>query len=93
MKLISWKVVEELVKESIKVWYGEFQEVKIKEAFHEAGFLSLIIDKSISLLNWKPLWCFSKTVKLTIEWYYKFYNSDVSAMELCLSDIQEYEKM
>jgi len=58
---------------------------------HEATLLSLNPDKAISYLNFSPNWSIKETLKKTISWY-KDYKSGCSALSLCLSDIESYEK-
>ena len=38
-------------------------------AVHEAGLLSLAIDKAHHLLGWQPSWNFEETVRETVLWY------------------------
>tara|TARA_B100000575_G_scaffold292272_1_gene300191 strand:- start:344 stop:1444 length:1101 start_codon:yes stop_codon:yes gene_type:complete len=50
---------------------------------HEAGLLKLNCDKALSELEWIPTLNFHETVKMTVDWYKKYYE-DVS------HDMQEY---
>ena len=40
-----------------------------KNNFYESPFLFLNIEKSKSILDWKPKWDFNTTIKMTVEWY------------------------
>jgi len=42
---------------------------------HEAGLLKLNCDKALSNLNWRPALDFKDTVKMTINWYKKYYQT------------------
>ena len=59
--------------------------------FHEAGLLKLNCDKSLSLLKWQANLNYDETIRFTSEWYYDFYNKDVSIYEKTISQIEEYE--
>jgi CDP-glucose 4,6-dehydratase len=59
--------------------------------FHEAGLLKLNCDKSLSLLKWQANLNYEETIRFTSEWYYDFYNKDVSIYEKTISQIEEYE--
>lgn len=42
--------------------------------FHEAGLLKLSCDKALSYLGWTPVLNFDETMKITAEWFARFYN-------------------
>jgi CDP-glucose 4,6-dehydratase len=44
--------------------------------FHEAGLLSLNIDKAKTKLGWTPKWTNEVSIQKTIEWYKEFYLSN-----------------
>ena len=70
--------VKELALKSQKLWNKiEFEVQNNHNELHEATFLSLNIDKATTLLGWKPKWNSSEAIKKTIEWYEKFYNSNL----------------
>ena len=86
----SNKKVIELVEEISKYWSGLRLTNTIDNNFHEANRLNLQTDKSFHYLKWRPKWDFENSVKRTIEWYKKNQNSNISAKEACLCDIEEY---
>lgn len=43
--------------------------------YHEAGLLSLNIDKAKNKLGWKPKWSNLTSITNTIEWYKEFYSN------------------
>ncbi len=61
--------VDDLIKEVLIHWPGEFICVPDNANLHEAGLLSLNNEKANKVLRWKPKWDFHKAVKYTIEWY------------------------
>lgn len=42
--------------------------------FHEAGLLKLSCDKALSHLRWRPVLDFDETMKITAEWFRRFYD-------------------
>ena len=70
--------VKELAMKSKKSWDKiDFEVQKNQNELHEANLLSLNIDKAKTLLGWKPKWNSSVAIEKTIEWYQKFYNSNI----------------
>ena len=84
--------VKKLVEEMSKHW----DKVKWKDDSekyggpYESGLLKLNCDKSLAILNWKPVWDFEKTVLETISWYKNFYDYNISSRDKTLSQIIEY---
>lgn len=70
--------VKELAMKSKKSWGKiDFEVQNNQNELHEASLLSLNIDKAKTLLGWKPKWNSSLAIEKTIEWYEKFYNSNI----------------
>ncbi len=61
--------VENLVTEILKHWPGQWQDASEAKALHEAGLLSLAIDKAFHLLQWQPVWNFARNIESTANWY------------------------
>ena len=61
-----------------------------KLAFAEANNLFLNIDKAKSKLNFKPVWNSDKAVKITFEWYKKYYENTIARNKLMESDLKRY---
>ncbi len=62
--------VRDLVDRSIEAWGAGSWEVQgSADQPHEAGLLSLSIDKACDELGWRPLWGFGTTVERTVSWY------------------------
>ena len=58
-----------LVGEVLKHWPGSWQGDQVSAVVHEAGLLGLSIDKAFHVLNWHPVWSFSRSVEATVDWY------------------------
>jgi len=69
-------------------WRNTAQE---GESFHEAGLLKLNCDKALFDLNWRPSLNFKDNVRMTVEWYKKYYHNDALTMhDYTVSQIEEY---
>lgn len=66
--------VGELVDAALRHWPGDWQDATDPNAPHEAGRLSLSIERARNLLGWAPRWNFEAAVAATVTWY-----RDVSA--------------
>ena len=81
--------VKELVTEMQKHW----PDAKTEETAgnnKESGLLKLCCDKALHRLNWKPTLKFDETVKMTVEWYKKFYDRAGDTFILTSNQITEY---
>ncbi len=87
--LISNKSVYELVLEMNKHFENKCDLKFEKQVFHEAKLLNLQIEKAYHYLNWEPKWNFEETISRTVNWY-KMHNDGLSAMDCCLSDINQF---
>ena len=69
-----------------------FNDVSKKEAHpHEAELLKLNCDKALFDLDWRPTLEFKETVKMTVEWYKKYYqNKEKSLYNFSIAQINEY---
>jgi len=87
--------VSELINEMSKYWDQiKWNDVSTdKEHVHEAGLLKLNCDKALSFLGWHSALKFEETVKMTVEWYKKFYqNPNKSMHDFTISQIKAYTK-
>ena len=85
--------VSELINEMGKYWSSvRWNDVSnLDEHVHEAGLLKLSCDKALFSLKWQPTLQFHETVKMTVEWYRTFYESQSKSMhELTLKQIEVY---
>jgi CDP-glucose 4,6-dehydratase len=82
--------VVNMVEKSIDYWgNGNFSIEQNSNNPHEAGLLKLDISRSISELNWKPVFNAEIAVERTIAWY-KGYYEGISAQKLVENDIEFY---
>lgn len=64
------RTVGDLVDRVISCWGSGAREFpEIKNAVHEAGLLTLNIDKAEKILGWHPVWNFDQTVSHTVDGY------------------------
>ena len=85
--------VEELIKMMQHFWKEiEWTDLSSQhEEFHEAGLLKLNCDKALSHLRWEPALNFEDTIRMTIEWYRKYYlDNSVDMQEFTNHQIAEY---
>jgi CDP-glucose 4,6-dehydratase len=85
----SNRPVRDLVAEIFKHWPGKSRHASDPSSPHEAGKLSLAIDKAHRLLGWKPVWSFEETIRRTVDWYRR-HGAGASAAELCREQIELY---
>lgn len=84
--------VGELVAECLKHWAGETVDRSPSDAPHEAGRLSLVIERARERLDWRPRWSFDRGVKETIVWYRTALDLDVAGIrDLTLGQIRRFE--
>lgn len=64
--------------------------------FKEANLLKLNCDKALETINWKPILNFDETIKMTFDWYKKFYETGskkkFNIYKFTISQINEYYK-
>lgn len=88
----SVKTVKDMADLAVKIWGGSAGWLSSKEKHpHEATFLHLNSEKAKSILGWKPIWDFNKTVSETIQWYKTYYTKKENLLEFTLAQISEYE--
>lgn len=83
--------VRDLVEEVLRHWPGRWHHEKQDQAPHEAGLLSLSIDKAWHLLRWKPVWTFEQAVAHTTRHYKDHFDSAAPAAILLVRQIQQYQ--
>jgi len=86
------RTVGQLVAECQKHWEGEAVDSSPEAAPHEAGRLSLVIERARERLGWRPRWGFAKGVEETISWYKsaRGLNAD-GVRRLTVEQIQRFE--
>lgn len=92
--ITSNNTVGDLVREILKNWDGEWEDLTEPDAGHEAGLLNLNTDKAYHSLGWQPKWHFEETIKYTVEWYRAFYETvepdSASIRDLTQRQIRSY---
>jgi CDP-glucose 4,6-dehydratase len=87
------RTVRELVEEVIKCWgTGTWMNKTVTDKLHEAGLLTLNIDKAKEILKWSPVLHFSQSVEMATEWY-KAQSNRVNMAEFSGSQIDIYQSM
>ena len=82
-------LIEEMAKHWVNVQWNDISEKG--EHLPEAGLLKLNCDKALAELNWTPTMGFEDTVRMTAEWYKKYYQSPSESMhEFTTFQINEY---
>jgi CDP-glucose 4,6-dehydratase len=81
--------VSDLVSEFLKHWPGQWRDASAAQAVHEAGLLSLSIDKAFHLLRWQPVWEFARNVEATAGWY-RAVSQGAPVPERTRNDISSY---
>jgi CDP-glucose 4,6-dehydratase len=61
--------------------------------FHEAGLLKLNCDKALFYLKWQANLHYNDTIRLTGEWYYAFYKTNINMWHKTQEQIEAYEAM
>jgi len=87
--------VSKLIDEMSKYWDQiKWNDVSNNEEHvHEAGLLKLNCDKALFDLGWHPALQFEETVRMTVEWYKKYYQSQNQSMyDYTISQIESYTK-
>lgn len=81
--------VRDLAAEAVRHWPGVVIEAPDIGAPHEAGRLSLAIEKARALLGWSPRWDFARAVAETIRWY-RAVEGGADALALTRAQIAEH---
>ena len=88
--------VTELVRQMAEHWDSVRWEdaSKQEDGRHEAELLKLNCDKALHRLGWHAVLGFSDTVRLTAEWYARYYGDPLNSQwELTRSQIVEYMEL
>ena len=82
--------VQALVTEMLKHWPGEWRDAGGPKPVHEAGLLSLAIDKAFHIMQWQPVWNFERNLAATANWYRRVANENADALEQTRGNITSY---
>jgi CDP-glucose 4,6-dehydratase len=65
-------------------------DVSDKNAFPEAGLLSLSIERARNILGWSPRWTTEMAIDRTAKWYKASIQDGFKALKACQTDIVRY---
>ena len=85
--------VETLIGELSNQWPGARWTVDVQAAAGtpEATLLKLCCDKALAELNWRATLTFEETIRLTSQWYRRYYADPAAGMAACTrGQIDEY---
>jgi CDP-glucose 4,6-dehydratase len=87
--------VSKLIDEMSKTWdQVKWEDTSESNNVHEAGLLKLNCDKALNDLKWQPTLQFENTVKLTVDWYKKYYQDQNQSMyDFTIDQIEFYTKL
>ena len=85
------RTVSELVEGLKSHWSGIMLDYE-NGGFPETQFLQVDSSKSMSALDWRPALDFSDTIRLTAEWYRKFYENPESARQITTEQLAYYRQ-
>ena len=90
--------VSELINKMARYWDNvSWNDVSNdEEKVYEAVLLKLNSDKAIRKLNWTTTLSFEETVKMTVEWYKRYYENEykqVGMYNYTLNQIKEYTQL
>jgi len=88
--------VRELIDEMTNYWdkvrWSDISQSQ--KHLHESELLKLNCDKALSKLHWQPVLQFDETVKMTVEWYKKYYEKRFLSMsDFTLLQIKEFTSL
>lgn len=86
--------VRDLVINMKKYWnQADYIEASVKDTFHEAGLLKLNCDKALTLLNWRSILSFDKTIEMTSKWYFAYSQNPKNTLSISMQDIIDYTEI
>lgn len=86
--------VEEVTDLAVSIWgKGDVAFPELRGQVHEAGLLSLNIEKAEKLLRWKPKLNAEKALTYTIKWYKNYYEKNINMLDFTISQLKNYQKL
>lgn len=82
--------VIEVVKLAIEAWGHGAVKVNEQDAFHEAGALSLNIDKAEKLLGIRPVYNAQRAVAETVSWYRTYFEESADMQQFSFEQIDRF---
>ncbi len=88
----SIHTVEEMVNKIILSFgKGEYKVIDMK-VYHEASSLKLDISKAVSMLKWEPVLNTDDAIRMTADWYKKFYEQKDGIVDFTSEQITAFTK-
>ena len=88
------KPVAELIKSFISYWgNAAWKRAKNETGKRESILLKLSCDKALCLLEWHAALSFEETVKMTVDWYKRFYGGEKDMYRFTINQIEEYTRL
>ena len=81
--------VKRIVDYIIEFW-GKGKLISKKNDFYEQANLQLNINKAKKILKWKPTYNIKKSVRITVDWYYKVLQEKKSSTVVTDTQIKQY---
>ena len=81
--------VKRIVDYIIEFW-GKGKLISKKNNFYEQANLQLNINKAKKILKWKPTYNIKKSVRITVDWYYKVLQEKKSSTVVTDTQIKQY---
>ena len=88
--LASNRTVADVAEAILSHTGGGWTDQSDSNAPHEASKLNLAIDRAYHLLEWKPVWDFDQTIKVTADWYMQEHDG-ADAAKITSEQIKSYE--
>jgi CDP-glucose 4,6-dehydratase len=84
--------VQKLAEMVIREWgFGNWEVASPDEnTVHEASYLKLDIAKSMTKLEWKPVYTIDEAIQKTIAWYKEYYTGKKEMNKFSLDQIKEF---
>ena len=83
--------VIDVLNEAKITWNKAKWKKNKKKYFSESNLLHLNSSKAKKVLGWKHLISFNQTIKLTIDWYKRYYEKKVNLEKISLQQINLYQ--
>ena len=88
------KPVKELIKMFVSYWgNAAWNQAQSKVDKRESTLLKLSCDKALHLLDWHAVLSFEETVKMTADWYKRFYGGERDMYRFTVKQIEKYARL
>lgn len=84
------KSVSEMAKTVVRFWGDGNIEFENNNSQKECALLKLNCDKALHKLNWRAILNFEETIKLTVDWYQRYYLGNRNMNDLANEQLRFY---